>query len=525
VNRAKAIRALRDGGPFDLLVIGGGAAGLGTAVEAASRGHRTALIEARDFAAGTSSRSTKLIHGGVRYLRQGNVRLVLEALRERGLLRRNAPHLVRERSFVIPAYGALDRAWYGLGLKVYDRLAGALGLSPSRILDARETRSALPNIEPSGLRGGVRYADGQFDDARLAVNLAQTAAEHGAAVANHCRCAGLTISRGRVSGALAQDTESGDEFEIEARAVLNAAGPFVDAVRRFDQPSAAPLVTVSQGIHLVLPADFLPADHALMVPKTADGRVLFGVPWQGAVVFGTTDTPVAEPSEEPRSLPDERAFVLEHARRYLERDPGASDVLSVFAGLRALARPGSAESSKISRSHAIEVSDSGMLTLAGGKWTTYRRMGEDAVTRAERVAGLSPRPSRSAKLPLHGAPAVAPSTAETDVYGTDAERVDAIRQSESGADKRLHPRLPYDEAEVRWQARKEMARSVEDILARRTRALFLDASAALEAAPRVAAILAEELDRDAEWPRRQTEAFAQLARGYVFEDPASRANG
>ena len=511
--------------PFDFVVIGGGATGLGIAVDAASRGHRVALFEQADFAKGTSSRSTKLVHGGVRYLRQGNVALVLEALRERGRLARNAPHLVRDLEFVIPTYAWWEGPFYGIGMKVYDALAGKLGFGPSRHLSREETIGLLPTVEREHLTGGVIYHDGQFDDARLAVNLAQTADALGAAMLNYGRCTGLVKERGTVAGVEIRDLETGGEFTVRARAVINATGVFVDDVRRMDEAAAVEMVAVSQGIHLVLPRRFLPGETALMVPKTADGRVLFAVPWHGCVVVGTTDTALPSPSLEPRALDAERDFVMEHARRYLAKDPSDADVLSIFAGQRPLVRAGGGATAALSRDHTIVVSGSGLITITGGKWTTYRRMAEDAVNRAEIVAGMEGRPCATAELPIHGATWAEICEANLQPYGADATAVADLIANEPEWAEPLHPALPYQRGEVVWHARHEMARTVEDVLARRTRALLLNARAAIEAAPAVARLLAGELSRDGMWEQAQIAAFTTLARGYVFTDPASRAAG
>lgn len=508
MRREVMLDRLRAGDDFDLLVIGGGATGLGAALEAASRGHRVALVERGDFAQGTSSRSTKLVHGGVRYLKQGNIALVRDALLERGRLLRNAPHLARDLAFVIPSYSRWDRFFYGTGLKAYDWLAGDMSLGASRRLERDEVLRLLPTVEPRGLVGGVVYHDGQFDDARLAVNLAQTAAEQGAAVANYCACEGLLKEGGRVAGARVRDVESGAEFTVRAKVVINATGVFVDEVRRMDEAGARRLVAASQGIHLVLPKRFLPGEAALMVPKTADGRVLFAVPWKDRVIVGTTDTPMARTAEEPRALAAERAFVMEHACKYLAADPAESDVLSVYAGLRPLVSAGGAGSTaKLSRDHTIVVGASGLVTITGGKWTTYRKMGEDVVDRAEELAGLPRRASVTSGLAIHGA--------------TEPEETAALIRERPELAEFIHPALEHTRAAVVMAVRREMARTVEDVLARRTRALVRDARASIEAAPLVAGLLARELGRDGDWARAQSEAYATLARGYVFNDPAS----
>jgi len=510
--------------PFDFIIVGGGATGLGAAVDAASRGHRVALLERHDFASGTSSRSTKLVHGGVRYLRQGNISLVLEALRERGRLTQNAPHLVHDLAFVIPNYNWWEGPFYGIGMKVYDQLAGKLGLSPSRVLDRAETLARIPTIETEGLTGGVVYHDGQFDDARLAVNLAQTAVELGAVVLNYCAVTGLIKTKAAVAGVRARDMLTGDEGEVRGRCVINATGVFVDDVRRHDEPAAAPLVAVSQGIHVVLPKEFLPGDAAIMVPKTADGRVLFAVPWHDRVVVGTTDTPLARASAEPRALDEERQFIMDHARQYLAKDPGDDDVLSIFAGLRPLVKAGDGgDTAALSRDHTIVVSESGLVTITGGKWTTYRKMAEDVIDHAEMVAGVDNRRCHTETLQVHGWTRATIAERHLRGYGSDAVRLRALMADDKALTARLHARLPYQAGEVVWHARHEMALTVEDVLARRTRALVLDAPASIEAAPVVARLLAGELGRDAAWEAAEVEAYTRVARGYVFTDPASRA--
>jgi glycerol-3-phosphate dehydrogenase len=518
VNRAESLSRLGEPEPWDVLVIGGGATGLGAAVEAASRGYRTLLLEGADFAKGTSSRSTKLVHGGVRYLQQGNVALVLEALRERGRLLQNAPHLVRNLSFVVPVYDWWEGPFYGAGLKLYDMLAGRLGLGPSRRLDRGETLEHIPTLEPQGLRGGVMYHDGQFDDARLAVTLARTLTDLGGTAVNYMPVVGLIKDGGLVRGALARDGESGVEHEVRAKVVVNATGVFADGLRRLDDPASAPLVVPSQGVHLVLDRSFQPGDSAILVPHTDDGRVLFAVPWHGRVVVGTTDTPVAEPDLEPRPLAAEIEFLLTHAARYLTRHPGPGDVLSCFAGLRPLVRAhtlhGGKDTAALSRDHTLVISPSGLVTITGGKWTTYRRMGEDTIDQAALLAGLPEKPPVTATLPLHGWAERGDPLPEGNAYGADAPAVAGLAGERPGWGGLLHPRLPYRVCDAVWAVRQEMARTVEDVLARRTRALLLDARASVEAAPAVARLLAAELGRDAAWEAAQAAAYGEMARGY-----------
>ncbi|HEV2844234.1 MAG TPA: glycerol-3-phosphate dehydrogenase/oxidase [Thermoanaerobaculia bacterium] len=502
--------------PWSLLIVGGGATGLGAAVEAASRGYRAALVEAADFAKGTSSRSTKLIHGGVRYLQRRDVSLVLEALRERGQLLRNAPHLVHDLSFLLPSYDWWEGPFYGAGLKLYDLLAGRMGLAPSHSLSREEALDRVPTLEPAGLRGAVIYQDAQFDDARLAVILARTFADLGGVAVNYAPAVGLLKEGELVRGVRVRDAETGEEHEVRARAVVNATGVFADGLRRMDDPGLPPLVTPSQGIHLVLDRSFQPGEEAILIPHTDDGRVLFAVPWRDRIVLGTTDTPVAEPSLEPRPLPEEIEFLLSHAARYLTQDPRPEDVLSCFAGLRPLVRGGKegVRTAALSRDHTLLVSPSGLVTITGGKWTTYRKMGQDTVDRAALVAGLDARPSRTADLRLHGWTEEVRPLAAWAEHGADAPALARLAAERPGWDEPLHLNLPYRVCEVVWAARHEMARTVEDVLARRTRSLLLDARASAEAAPAVAALLAAELGRDEAWQREQVTSYRELARGY-----------
>lgn len=518
--RAAALRALA-ADSFDVLVIGGGATGTGCAVDAASRGYRTALIERGDFAKGTSSRSTKIVHGGVRYLAQMNLSLVYEALHERGIMMRNAPHLVRNLRFVVPRYTFWEGPFYGSGLKLYELLAGRESFGPSRMLSFEETIEAIPNVNREGLMGGVEYHDGQFDDARMALSLAMTAADHAATVLNYCRCKALMKdSAGRVCGALVVDEESGAELEVRARVVINACGVWADELRRMDISAAAVRVEPAQGSHIVLPKEFQPSDRAIMVPHTDDGRVLFAIPWHGVLVVGTTDLPREHADVEPHPGPDEIEFILRNAERYLARRPATGDILSVFAGLRPLVRAAEGEATKnLSRSHTVLTSPNGLVTIIGGKWTTYRKMAEDAIDLASEVGGLAPSACVTGALEVHGAmeandPAL-PAADWSRVYGADWARVEALARELPGGAERIHPRLPHTRAAVVFAARNEMARTVEDVLSRRTRALLLDARAALECAGLVAGVLAHELGRTGSWQGDQEAAFARLARGYL----------
>jgi len=520
-SRAALLEALQDPAPWDVVVIGGGATGLGTAVDAAARGYRTLLIEADDFAKGTSSKATKLVHGGVRYLAQGNISLVREALHERGLLNRNAPHLVWPLGFVVPAYGLLDQPFYGVGLKMYDMLAGRLNLAPSRWLSRAETLAQAATVAPSvggrALRGGVLYYDGQFDDARLAVALMRTLFDLGGTAVNYVRATGLTRDeRGAVGGVLVQDALGGGQYAVRARCVVNATGVWVDSVRRMDDAQAQTMVAPSQGVHLTLPRDFLPGDKAILIPKTDDGRVLFVVPWNGRTIVGTTDTPRDDLPLDPPALPAEVDFILSTATRYLSRKPTRADVTSVWAGLRPLVKAtGEAATKTLSREHTIVVSRGGLVTVTGGKWTTYRRMAQDVIDTAIQRQLLPQAHCRTADLPLHGAPATgapaaAPQGTPDSYYGTDLPALRAL----PGHERVLVPASGLTEAHVRFAARHELARSAEDVLARRNRALFLDSEAAIRAAPEVARILAEELDLDADWQRATLASFEHNAAHY-----------
>ena len=518
MNRETMLRHLDAGGSWDIIVVGGGATGLGCAIDAASRGYRTLLLERQDFAQGTSSRSTKLAHGGVRYLQRGDISLVTEALRERGLMRRNAAHLVHDRRFVVPNYDWWEAPFYGVGLKVYDLLAGKLGFGASRILSKEETIERLPNIETDGLRGGVLYYDGQFDDARLAVDMAKTAVDQGATVLNYAGVTQLIHEHALVTGVVVHDEESGADFELRASVVVNATGVFSDSLRQMDDPESRPIIRASQGVHIVLDAEFLPGDSAIMVPHTDDGRVLFAIPWLGKVVVGTTDTPREVIETQPRPLQEEIEFLLRHCARYMTRDPTPADVRSAFAGLRPLV--GSADegsTATISRDHHVSISRAGLVTVAGGKWTTYRKMAEDTINQACLVGGLAEAPCVTADLNIHGNHRHAERFGALARYGSDAIEVQALIDRDPTLAAPLHPNHEYVLGEVVWAAREEMARTVGDVLARRTRLLLLDAAASIEAAPAVAARLATELGRDDAWAAAQVSEYQRRASGYCVQ--------
>ncbi len=503
--------------PWDIAVIGGGATGVGIAVDAAARGYAVCLLEQHDLGKGTSSRSTKLIHGGVRYLQQGNIALVMEALKERGILRQNAPHLVHDLAFVVPNYAWWETPFYGIGMRVYDMLAGRYGFGKSRVLSVAEVLGHIPTLQREGLRGGVLYYDGQFDDARLLIDLAQTAEGQGAVVVNYAPVMGVVHdAEGYVEGLTFVDAETGAAHGLRARCVINAAGPFCDAVRRMDDAGAGAMVAPSQGVHVVVDRSFLSGDAAIMVPHTSDGRVLFAIPWHGYALLGTTDTPLREASLEPVAQEAEIEFILSTAAHYLAKPPGRGDVRSVFAGIRPLVRAGeSGTTAGLSREHTIHVARSGLLTIAGGKWTTYRKMAEDCVDHAATLGKLEERACVTRALRIHGYHERPQEFGELWFYGSAAQGVRALMDEVPALARRLHAALPIYGAQVVWAARQEMARSVEDVLARRTRALFLDARAAREMAPAVAGLLAGELGRDAAWREAQVAAFTAVARQYI----------
>jgi len=495
MNRAEMLDRVRESEKvWDFVIIGGGATGIGCAVDAASRGFSVLLLEQKDFGIGTSSRSTKLVHGGVRYLAQGNLSLVREALKERGMLLKNAPHLVHKQSFIVPVYSFFDKIFYGAGLKIYNILSGKYGFGKSEILSKKETISRLPNVKTDKLKGSIIYFDGQFDDARLLIDLTKTAVENGAAILNYAEVFGFKKTNNRVDGVEFRDLESGENFIVKAKSVINATGAFCDSVRNLSDENAQKIIAPSQGIHLVFDKKFLPSANALMIPKTSDGRVLFVIPWHEHAVFGTTDTPIKTAELEPKALQEEIEFILETAKSYLENPPEKKDVLSVFVGIRPLVKSANTKNtSKLSRDHTIEIDESNLLTITGGKWTTYRRMAEDAVNQAVKLNGLAERKCVTENLKIS-------ETAET--FSSSAK---------------LHEDLPYHESQIIFAVRNEMARSVEDVLARRTRALFLNAKAAIEIAPRVAEIMAKELGEDENWIAEQIENFNRTAKNYLVE--------
>ena len=516
-ERTSLMKQLTIQDEWDFIIIGGGATGLGVALDAASRGYKTLLLEQSDFAKGTSSRSTKLVHGGVRYLAQGDIRLVYNALHERGLLLKNANHLVRKQAFVIPCYNWFDKIQYLAGLKLYDFLSGRFSFGKSQFLNREEVIRQFPSINTKGLIGGVQYYDGQFDDARLAINLAQTAAEKGGVILNYFKVTGLQKTNGRVSAVETTNLETGEGYTLKGKTVINATGVFVDEVLQMDTPGKKPLVRPSQGVHLVFHRSFFNAANALMIPKTTDGRVLFAVPWHDHILVGTTDTPLNEHSMEPVAMEQEINFIINTLKQYTTVSPTRKDVLSVFAGLRPLAAPDKSTSNtkEISRDHKLIISESGLITITGGKWTTYRKMAEETVDMAIKTASLPPAGCQTSGIPVHGAGSQNPED-ELATYGSDAENIKALIKDQPALSRKLSSRHSYTEGEVVWATRNEMARTVEDVLARRLRILFLDAREAIHVAPKVAALMATELGKNQEWQKQQVTDFTLLASGYLL---------
>ena len=511
MNRDESLKKLRKTAKYEVIVIGGGASGLGVALDAASRGLSTLLVEQNDFAKATSSRSTKLIHGGLRYLQQGNISLVTEALKERGRLVKNAPHMIHHLPFLVPNYKWWEGPFYGFGLKIYDALAGSLGLEKSKHLSKDKTLETIPSLKQEDLRGGVIYYDGQFDDARLAITIARTCDDLGATLLNYMRFDQFLKHNGKVSGIKATDLENGESYEILADVVINATGIYSDQVRQLDQPEAKKRLQLSQGVHLVLKGELLRSDHAILVPHTDDGRVLFMVPWHGRVLAGTTDVAVDKPLDEPIPTKEEIAFIMEEGQKYLAKPLQKSDILSVFAGLRPLAKVSDSEdTSKISRDHIILTSDSGLISILGGKWTIFRQMGEDVIDHAIKNGQLSKRTSKTEDLKLHGYKVGLDPRDSLSTYGSDLPLLLSL-----GDDTLLHPNLPYLKSEVVWACRYAMARQLEDVLSRRTRSLLLDAKATIEIAPEVAQIMAQELNKDQTWIDEQVKQFQALAQHYL----------
>ena len=503
---------------WDIVIIGGGATGMGCAIDAASRGYKTLLIEKEDYGKGTSGKSTKLIHGGVRYLRQGNISLVLESLKERALLKKNAPHIVHDLKFVVPNYKWWESSFYGIGLKIYDWLAGKQGLGRSQLLSKKETVQLLPTISQKDLRGGVLYYDAQFDDTRLLINMMQTAKEQGATVLNYHEFLSFTKTKeGVINGAEINDTISNKKLTVKAKVIVNATGVFSDTIRNMNNSTTSKIMTSSQGVHIVLDKSFLPGDTAIMIPKTDDGRILFAVPWQDKIIIGTTDTPVKKYSFEPMPQKEEIDFLLTHTAKYLNKVPARGDVKSVFAGLRPLVKNKNTENTKsISRKHVIEVSKNGLITIAGGKWTTYRKMAEDTIDKAVLIAELSNVKSNTKNLHIHGYTTNIKPNDFLGVYGTDADMILELIEKRPELKEKIHPDYPIIKGQVVWAIHDEDAKTIEDFLARRSRLLFLDAKASIVSADGVAEIFKQELNLSDEWKKEEILRFTKVAKQYLL---------
>ncbi len=522
MNRTDLLKQVKDPERlWDVVVVGGGATGLGIAVDAATRGYSVVLLEMADFAKSTSSRSTKLVHGGVRYLQKGDVKLVLEALRERGRMKANAPHLVKDQSFVISNYTYWDNFLYFCGLTFYDMLSFGFGYGRSRYISPEKVMEYLPTSVKKGLKGGIVYHDGQFDDSRMAINLAQTAVENGAIVLNKAKVVAVNHdAQGKACGIEFLELESGHKYEVKAKSVINAGGILVDEVMSLDSPVHRQMITPSQGVHIVLDKKFLQSDYAIMVPKTSDGRVLFAVPWHDKVVVGTTDIMRPVPEIEPKPLKEEVDFILNTAALYMDPAPTYADIQSVFAGQRPLAAPKHEGKStkELSRGHKIIVSESDMITITGGKWTSYRLMAEDTIDKAISLGLLPARKCVTKKFRIHGYRKNPNLADHLYVYGSDRDKILALVQADPALGEKLSDKYDYIVAEVVWAVREEMARDVEDVLARRVRLLFVDAREAVRVAPRVAKIIAAERDLDQAWIDEQVKCFTELARNYIIEE-------
>ncbi len=518
MQRSDAIQKISSNPQWDIIIIGGGATGLGCAVDAASRGYKTLLLEKYDFAKGTSSRSTKLVHGGVRYLAQGNIRLVREALLERGRLLKNAPHVCHTLAFVVPFYKWWQKWYYGFGLWLYEFLSGKLSLGETKLLSKKGALRNLPGLAADKLTGGVLYFDGQFDDSRLAITLAHTATEQGASMINYFGVTGFIKDGSKIKGVIATNELNGSSVEIKGKAIINATGVFADKLLQLAEGHKEQTIAPSQGTHLVVDKHFFKGIAGMMVPKTDDGRVLFAIPWHNKLLLGTTDTPVENITTEPAALKEEIDFIIHHFNRYASSSIRYRDVLSVFAGLRPLAKTGNAKKTAVMpRDHHIAVLPSGLIHVTGGKWTTYRSMAEHAVDKALQSAGFKWMDCKTKNLPLHGWTNNKDET-HLSIYGADAAAIKKIMQADTSLAEKIHPQYPYTKAEIQWMIATEMAMTVEDILARRIRLLFLDAKAAMQAAPIVAAIMAKEMNKDDRWVKEQVNSFLQLAAGYLINN-------
>ena len=514
MNRADSIIKLNKILQWDVVIIGGGASGLGIALDASKRGYKTLLLEKYDFGKGTSSRSTKLIHGGVRYLQNGDITLVIESLKERGILKRNAPHLVQDLSFVIPTYDWWASPFYGIGMKIYDMMAGKLGLGKSEIISKQETEKLIPNVNKKGLRGGVIYHDGQFDDSRMAITLALSADSKKTALLNYCNVEGLIKKDGEIKGLNFTDSINSKKYQIKSKVVINATGVFAEEIIRMDQPKIEKMIQPSQGVHIVLERRFLKSKHAILIPQTSDGRVLFAVPWKNYVVVGTTDTQVKKASEEPKALKEEVDFILKNAGKYMSVKPKKDDIKSVFAGLRPLAATSNKQSTKeVSRSHKIDISPSGLISILGGKWTTYRKIAEDAINTAISINKLKKKKCKTERTKLFGFKRNVSWSDPMHVYGSLKKKVESLGGINDN--KSLSNKFYISNNIIEWSIIHEMALTVEDILARRTRCVFLDSKESQRIAPIVAQKMADVLGEDDKWIDAELKKFNKLIKNYI----------
>ena len=514
MNRTTSIAKLDKVLKWDIVIIGGGASGLGIAVDASKRGYKTLLLEKHDFAKGTSSRSTKLIHGGVRYLQNGDITLVIESLKERGILKRNAPHLVQDLSFVIPTYDWWASPFYGIGMKIYDMMAGKLGLGQSVIISKEETEKLIPNVNKKGLRGGVIYHDGQFDDSRMAITLAQSADSNKTSLLNYCSVESLIKEDGEIKGVNFIDLINSKKYQVKSKVVINATGVFAEEIIRMDQPEIKKMIQPSQGVHIVLEKRFLKGKHAILIPQTSDGRVLFAVPWKNYVVVGTTDTQIKSSSAEPKALAQEVDFILKNASKYMTNKPKRDDIKSVFAGLRPLAATSNKKSTKeVSRSHKIDISPSGLISVLGGKWTTYRKIAEDAIDAAISINKLKKKKCKTERVKLFGFKKNVDWSDPMHVYGSLKKQIESMGSKNDN--KSLSNKFYISNNMIQWSIIHEMAISLEDVLARRTRCIFLDSRESMRIAPIVAKKMAEVLEEDQNWIDMELKKFNKLIKNYM----------
>lgn len=502
--------------PFDVIVIGGGATGLGVAVESVTRGYRTLLLEAYDYGKGTSSKSTKLVHGGIRYLANFDFALVKEGLEERYYFLNNAPHVAKKQSYLIPFHGFFEKVKYSLGIALYDKFAKNKKIGKSRFLSKKQMLSQAPQINLRGLSGGAIYYDGVFDDTRMLVTLLRTFEEQGGVAFNYHPVTDFTYQGNRINGVKVLNSLQDQQLEFSAKVVINATGTLTDILLNKAEPQLQhKTISVAQGTHLVFDKAIFNSPHCLVIPETSDGRILFVSPWHDKIIVGTTDVPIEQPSIEPVAQPAEIAFILETLNRYTAKPVTKEQVRSVFCGQRPLVcDPTEKATKKISRKHEILETANGLISIVGGKWTIYRRMGEDTINYAVQRNYLPASQSVTQNFKLFG---YSTSVLESvlSVYGSQADAILTIQKQTANFAK-IHPDLPYLQAEVIYQVREEHAKTVEDVLARRTHAVLLDAKAARQSAKLVAQLMATELDCDEVWVERQVQAFENFITAYII---------